>query len=418
MLRKLQSKIIKPLASCNAARAYSDRPETWQMDKLTDIGSRKIFTDEHDIMREQVRKFYESVPMERKMMWEEQGHLDREFFKECGAQGLIGIEQSADKKGHGLDFYSNVIQIEEQIYGLVPGLMQVQNDLVLPYICSYGTDEQVDRYVPGIRDGEIISCLCMTEPGSGSDVQGIKTNAVRDGDDWILNGSKVFISCGYMADMAIVVAVTDKNVSKAAYGISLFLVDTNLPGFEKGKLLKKIGRASADTAELFFNDVRLPGNAVLGGEEGVNRGFQFLMHDLGRERLLVAMGCTAQLEKGFELTRQYVHEREAFGKPLINNQQVRHTLAEVKTECMVLRAITDKHIEAYANGDLDQQSVSMLKYYVSEKMIENTTKLQQLWGGYGYMLEYPIAQMFAGARVESIYAGTTEIMKELIARTL
>ncbi|CBY33129.1 unnamed protein product [Oikopleura dioica] len=418
MLRKLQSKIIKPLASCNAARAYSDRPETWQMDKLTDIGSRKIFTDEHDIMREQVRKFYESVPMERKMMWEEQGHLDREFFKECGAQGLIGIEQSADKKGHGLDFYSNVIQIEEQIYGLVPGLMQVQNDLVLPYICSYGTDEQVDRYVPGIRDGEIISCLCMTEPGSGSDVQGIKTNAVRDGDDWILNGSKVFISCGYMADMAIVVAVTDKNVSKAAYGISLFLVDTNLPGFEKGKLLKKIGRASADTAELFFNDVRLPGNAVLGGEEGVNRGFQFLMHDLGRERLLVAMGCTAQLEKGFELTRQYSSFSPFISIIFTIEKNLRHTLAEVKTECMVLRAITDKHIEAYANGDLDQQSVSMLKYYVSEKMIENTTKLQQLWGGYGYMLEYPIAQIFAGARVESIYAGTTEIMKELIARTL
>lgn len=416
MLRKIQSKATKPLAF--AARAYSDRPETWQMEKLTDIGARKIFTEEHDIMREQVRKFYEAVPMERKIMWEEQGHLDREFFKECGAQGLIGIEQSADKHGHGLDFYSNVIQIEEQIYGLVPGLMQVQNDLVLPYICSYGTDEQVDRYVPGIRDGEIISCLCMTEPGSGSDVQGIKTNAVRDGDDWILNGSKVFISCGHMADMAIVVAVTDKNVEKAAYGISLFLVDTNLPGFEKGKLLKKIGRASADTAELFFNDVRLPANAVLGGEEGVNRGFQFLMHDLGRERLLVAMGCTAQLEKAFEMTRQYVHEREAFGKPLISKQQIRHTLAEVKTECMVLRSITDKHIEAYANGDLDQQSVSMVKYYTSEKTIENITKLQQLWGGYGYMLEYPIAQMFAGARVESIYAGTTEIMKELIARTL
>ncbi|CAG5111347.1 Oidioi.mRNA.OKI2018_I69.chr2.g5664.t1.cds [Oikopleura dioica] len=413
MLRKIQARLARPLS-----RAYSDRPETWQMDKLTDIGSRKIFTEEHDIMREQVRKFYESVPMERKMKWEEQGHLDREFFKECGKQGLIGIEQSADKHGHGLDFYSNVIQIEEQIYGLVPGLMQVQNDLVLPYICSYGTDEQVDRYVPGIRDGEIISCLCMTEPGSGSDVQGIKTNAIRDGDDWILNGSKVFISCGYMSDMAIVVAVTDKDAEKAAYGISLFLVDTNLPGFEKGKLLKKIGRASADTAELFFNDVRLPANAVLGGEEGINRGFQFLMHDLGRERLLVAMGCTAQLEKAFELTREYVHEREAFGKPLIANQQVRHTLAEVKTECMVLRTITDKHIQAYAEGDLDQQSVSMLKYYTSEKCIENITKLQQLWGGYGYMLEYPIAQMFSGVRVESIYAGTTEIMKELVARTL
>jgi len=388
------------------------------MDRLTDIGSRKIFTEDHDILRESVRKFWNSVSQDDKIRWETQGYVDKEFWREVGAQGLIGVETPEDKGGWGGDFLSNTVGMEEQIYAHVPGLYNLQSDLVMPYIAHYGTDEQVARYGTKLRDGELIGAIAMTEPGGGSDLQGIRTNAVRDGDDWILNGSKVFISSGWNADVVIVVAITDRNVEKQAYGISLFLVDTHLAGFKRGKLLKKIGMHSQDTAELFFEDMRLPADALLGGEEGLNRGFQFLMHDLGRERLIIAIAASAAMDSGYEWTREYIKERHAFGKPLASMQQVRHTMAEIKTDIMLSRVITDKLIEAYANDDLDQQSVSMAKYWCAEKQIENTTKMQQLFGGYGFMLEYPIAQMFCGARVQSIYGGTSEIMKELIARTI
>ena len=225
----------------------------------------------------------------------------------------------------------------------------------------------------------MVGAIAMTEPSGGSDLQSIKTTAVRDGDDYILNGSKVFISSGWNADVVLVVAVTDREVEKAAYGISIFLVDTNLPGFKKGKLLKKIGMHSQDTAELFFDDVRLPASAVLGGEEGLNRGFQFLMHDLGRERLVIAVAASAGMEMAYELTRDYIKERHgkcwtiissllyntymyiAFGKTLSGMQQVRHTMAEIKTDIALSRVLTDKLIEAYANDDMDQQTVSMAK---------------------------------------------------------
>jgi len=405
-------------AATSALREYSDRPMPWQMDKMTDIGTRKIFNEDHDILRESVRKFWQSVPREDVMKWEEQGFVDKEFWKEVGAQGLIGVETPADRGGWGGDFLSNIVGMEEQIYNMVPGLFNLQSDLVMPYIASYGTEEQIEKYQIPLRDGKLIGAIAMTEPGGGSDLQGIRTQAVRDGDDWILNGSKVFISSGWNADVVIVVAITDKNVEKQAYGISLFLVDTNLPGFKRGKLLKKIGMHTQDTAELFFEDMRLPGSAILGGEDGLNRGFQFLMHDLGRERLIIAVAASACMELAYELTREYTKERIAFGKPLTSLQQVRHTLAEVKTDCMFSRVVTDQLIEAYANDDMDQQTVSMAKYWCAEKQIETTMKLQQLFGGYGYMTEYPIANLFAGARVQSIYGGTTEIMKELISRTI
>ena len=252
------------IASNGSSRFYSDRPEPWQMDRLTDIGSRKIFIDDHDILRESVRKFWNSVSQEDKIRWETQGYVDKEFWKEVGAQGLIGVETPEDKGGWGGDFLSNTVGMEEQICAHVPGLYNLQSDLVMPYIAHYGTDEQVARYGTKLRDGELIGAIAMTEPGGGSDLQGIRTNAVRDGDDWILNGSKVFISSGWNADVVIVVAITDKNVEKQAYGISLFLVDTHLAGFKRGKLLKKIGMHSQDTAELFFEDMRLPADALLG----------------------------------------------------------------------------------------------------------------------------------------------------------
>jgi len=280
------------------------------MDKLTDIGARKIFNEDHDILRESVRKFWTSIDHADKMRWEEQGFVDKEFWKVVGAQGLIGVETAEDKGGWGGDFYQNIIGLEEQIYQMVPGLFNLQSDLVMPYIASYGTDEQVEKYNYALRDGTMVGAIAMTEPSGGSDLQSIKTTAVRDGDDYILNGSKVFISSGWNADVVIVVAITDREVEKAAYGISLFLVDTNLPGFKKGKLLKKIGMHSQDTAELFFDDVRLPASALLGGEEGLNRGFQYLMHDLGRERLIIAVAASAGMEMAYELTRDYIKERK------------------------------------------------------------------------------------------------------------
>ena len=199
------------MTKCHRA-LYSHRPEPWQMDNLTDIGSRKIFNEDHDILRESVRKFYNAVPISRKMKWEEQGFVDRDFWLEAGAQGLIGIEQPVEKGGWGGDFYSNCIQMEEQIYSKTPGLFNLQSDLVMPYIAHYGTDEQVEKYMTAMRDGKTIGCLAMTEPSGGSDLQSIKTTAEKDGDDWILNGSKVFISSGHLADVALVVAVTDKTV--------------------------------------------------------------------------------------------------------------------------------------------------------------------------------------------------------------
>lgn len=266
--------------------------------------------------------------------------------------------------------------------------------------------------------GECITAIAMTEPGAGSDLQGIRTFARRDGDDWILNGSKTFITNGYLSDMAIVVAITNPEAKKAAHGISLFCIEAGMEGFSKGQMLNKVGLKGQDTSELFFQDVRVPTSAILGGEAGVNRGFGMLMHELPRERLLIAVQAAATMEAAFEFTRDYVKERKAFGKTISNLQTIQHKLAEVKTDVAVARAFTDNAMLMYQNGVLDQNTASMAKYWVTEKNNDICTKCLQMFGGWGYMWEYPIARMFADSRVYAIYGGSNEIMKELIARSI
>jgi len=258
----------------------------------------------------------------------------------------------------------------------------------------------------------------MTEPGAGSDLQGVRTNAVRDGDDWIINGSKVFITNGWMSDVAVVVAITDKTAKSAAHGISLFLVDTDTPGYKKGKKLDKMGLKAQDTSELFFEDCRVPMSAVLGGEKGVNKGFYQLMQELPQERLLIANLCTAACEYIFEETRDYVKQRKAFGKTLAQLKTIQHTLAEVKTETAVCRAFIDNCNYLHSEKRLDSATASMAKYWSTD--LNNTVAYRclQLFGGWGFMNEYPISRAYTDARVQTIYGGSNEIMKELIARTI
>jgi len=277
----------------------------------------------------------------------------------------------------------------------------------------YGTEEQKNEYLPKLCSGESISAIAMTEPGAGSDLQGMRTSAVKDGDDYILNGSKVFITNGWLADLVIVCAKTDP--AAGAKGISLFLVDANLPGFKKGKKLKKMGMKAQDTAELFFEDVRVPKSALL-GKEGM--GFIYLMKELPQERLLIAdMGISAA-EACYEWTRAYINERKAFGSTLSKLQTIQHKMAEMKTEIVVGRNFADNCLKLHAAGKLDNETASMAKYWLTDLQNKVANDCVQLHGGWGYMWEYPVARAFVDGRVQPIYGGTNEIMKELIARSI
>jgi len=274
------------------------------------------------------------------------------------------------------------------------------------------------KYIPDMTSGQVISCIGMTEPAAGSDLQGIKTTAKRDGDDWIINGSKTFISNGFLSTLAVVVARTDMD-KKAAHGTSLFLLDTRShSGFQKGKVLNKVGQHTYDTAELFFEDVRVPSSAILGGMEYMNKGFYCLMDELPRERLLIADQALCHLENAFEITRDYTKERQAFGGSLSRMQTIRHKMADIKTDIVACRVLVDESIQQFINGELDNETASMVKLLCTEKLNEHSSNLLQLFGGWGYMWEYDIAKLWAGARVMSIYGGTSEIMKELISRNI
>jgi len=420
MLSRSIAKNLRNLS--RTTRCLSDdvfRQEPWQVENLTEIGTRAIFSEEHDMFRESVRKFFQdSVKRPREEKWEIDGHVDRDVWLEAGRQGLLLVDTPDDVGGIGGDFLSAMIVNEETGYNNTSALgFSVHSDIVAPYIFKYGSAEQKEL-LPSMASGERITCIGMTEPGTGSDLQGLKTNAVKDGDDFIINGSKVFISNGIMADTCILAAVTDQEATNKAAGISLFVVDTNTPGYNKGKMLKKVGLKGQDTAELFFEDMRLPKSALLGGEEGLNQGFPYLMQELARERLLIAVQAVAVVEGCFERTREYVKERKAFGKELIKLQTIQHRLAEVKTETAVMRSFVDAAMVLQTKEELDYTTASMAKYWVSEKAHMNISKLLQLFGGWGYMWEYPIARAYADSRAAMIYGGANEIMKELIARPI
>ncbi|MEE6490989.1 hypothetical protein FKM82_016068 [Ascaphus truei] len=392
------------------------RQETSHAKTLMDIGTRRIFSGDHDIFRQSARRFFQQEVVPHHAQWEKDGQVSREVWEKAGQQGLLGTSIPEEHGGIGGDILSSAIVWEEQMYVNCTGPgFSLHSDIVMPYISRYGSKSQVQRYIPDMSAGKCIGAIAMTEPGAGSDLQGVRTNAKKDGSDWILNGSKVFITNGWMSDVVIVVAVTNREARTPAHGISLFLVDNGTKGFVKGGKLEKIGLKAQDTAELFFEDVRLPAEALLGEE---NRGFYYLMAELPQERLLIADMALASCEFMFEETRNYVTQRKAFGKTIAHLQTVQHKLAEMKTQICVGRSFLDNCLQLHAEKRLDSSTASMAKYWASD--LQNTVATQgvQLHGGWGYMWEYPIAKAFVDSRVQPIYGGTNEIMKELIARDI
>jgi alkylation response protein AidB-like acyl-CoA dehydrogenase len=375
---------------------------------------RTIFEDEHNQLREVARSFFDKYAVPHRAEWEQQGHVGREVWLEAGRHGLLGIEVPAEYGGPGIsDFRFNAVITEEFARSRAGVSLNLQNDIVGPYVISLGSEEQKQRWLPGMVTGERLGAIAMSEPGAGSDLAGIRTSARRDGDDWILNGSKTFISGGILADFVIVVTRTDPDAGHR--GFTLFVVEDGMPGFERGKRLDKIGCRTSDTAELFFSDVRVPDTNRLGE---VGRGFYALMRNLPQERLGMAVGGLASAEHAFELASSYAKERTAFGQPIGSFQANRFALAEMHTKLTVARTYLDQCIAAVVAGELSAEEAAGAKWYVTELQWEVTDRCLQLFGGYGYINEYEIAGIWRDARVQRLYGGTTEIMKDLIGRKL
>lgn len=376
--------------------------------------TRTLYNADHESFRDALRRFVEAEIAPHHAHWEEQGYVDRELWTKAGVSGYLCPNMPEEYGGVGVDEGYSAIVMEElgRIGASGPGFT-LHSDIVAPYILHNGSEFLKSNYLPKMATGEMIGAIAMTEPGAGSDLQGVRTSAVRDGDHYILNGSKIFITNGWLCDLVIVVAKTDPNAGSK--GISLFVVDTTMPGFTKGKRLHKMGMSAQDTSELFFDNVRVPAANLL-GEEG--RGFAYLMQELPWERLQIAVSAVATARAGYEWTVAYARERKAFGKPIISLQTVAHTLAEIKTEIEVTQTFVDRCIEEKVAGKLDAPTASMAKMWASEMQFRVLDKCVQLHGGYGYMHEYPIARAWADARVARIYGGTNEIMKELISRSL
>jgi len=390
------------------------RLENWETTDLFEIGTRSVFSEEHDMLRASIRRFCQEEIAPYHDQWEEKGEVPRELWEKAGENGLLGINISEEIGGLGGDWLATTITMEELAYINCSGPgFALHSDIAMPYIARYGTPEQIEKFIPDMTAGKKIGALAMTEPGAGSDLQGVRTSARQDGDDWILNGSKTFITNGYLSDVVIVVAVTNPQAKTPAHGISLFLIEEGMPGFKKGNKLRKLGLKAQDTSELFFDDVRVPSSAILGKP---NQGFYMMMNELPQERLLIAAICAASMEFMFESTRNYVAERKAFGGTLSNLQTIQHKIAEVYTDTVVARTFVDKCNKIHNDRGLDSNSASMAKYWVSDMQNQVATKCLQMHGGWGYMWEYPIAKAWADARVQAIYGGSNEIMKELIQR--
>ncbi|WUH97373.1 acyl-CoA dehydrogenase family protein [Spirillospora sp. NBC_00431] len=379
----------------------------------SDIYTRGIYTEEHDAFRDMVRSFIAKEAAPHHEQWEKDGIVSREVWLAAGRAGLLGIDMPEEYGGGGDPDYRYYVILNEElaragIHG--PGFA-VHNDINGGYLRRLCTPEQKARWLPGYCSGEIITGIAMTEPAAGSDLQGIRTTAIKDGDHYVLNGAKTFISNGILADLVIVVAKTDP--SAGSKGVSLLVVERGMAGFERGRNLDKVGMHAQDTAELFFDDVRVPASNLL-GEEGM--GFIYLMQNLARERLSIGATAQAAAEAAFEQTLDYCKTREAFGRPIGRFQHNRFTLAEMKTELTVTRAFTDQCI--LKESELTAEEAAMLKYWNTELLKTVVDRCVQLHGGYGYMTEYPIAKAYQDVRVQTIFGGTTEIMKEIIGRSL
>jgi len=365
--------------------------------------------------RDAVRRFVNAEIMPHQEKWKKQQHVDRAVWNLAGEMGILLADIPEEYGGAGGTFAHQCVVFEELAYAGDTCLGEHVHAIVAHYLLNQGTEEQKQKYLPKMASGEMIAAIAMSEPGAGSDLQGIRTSAMQSGDEYVINGSKTFISNGYMADLILVVAKT--NPDAGAKGVSLILVETkDCPGFKVGRILEKIGQKGQDTCELFFDGVRVPVANVLGGVAG--QGFFQLMTELPYERTILGVSGVASIEKALELTVAHTRERKVFGKPLLDMQNTRFVLAEVKTEATVARVFIDQAIQKVIDGTMDATHASMVKYWISDLQCKVIDNCLQLFGGYGYMMEYPIAQMYADARVQRIYGGANEIMKEIIARSL
>ncbi|BCY07651.1 acyl-CoA dehydrogenase family protein [Actinoplanes sp. L3-i22] len=374
---------------------------------------------EHDDLAEMARAFFRNEVVPHAARLEQQGHPDREHYRMAGELGLLGLSVPEEYGGGGGDFTHEAVLLHEQQQTGEGSLgLAVHSGIVTGYLTAYGTEEQKRRWLPRLCSGEMIGAIAMTEPDGGSDVQAIRTRAVRTGEDFLVSGSKTFITNGYLADLLILAVKTDQ--SAKAHGISLLVceLDDDAPGFRRGRNLEKIGLHANDTAELFFDEFRVPAGNILGGPDAENTGFYQLMRQLPQERLVIGVGAVAAMQRAVELATAYAKERKAFGKPLIGHQNTRMVLADCSTRTRVSRIFLDDCIDRHNRGELDVAAAAMAKLYLTEGQCEVVDRCLQIFGGYGYTTEYPIARMYADARVQKIYGGTNEIMKELIARAL
>ncbi len=373
-------------------------------------------TEDMELLSDAARKFYEREAVPHYEAWEEAGAIDRDLWRKAGAMGLLCAEMPEEYGGAGGTFaHDAIIAHERSRLGLDGIGFALHSSIVAPYILQYGSEEQKQRWLPRMASGDLVGAIAMSEPGAGSDLQGVKTSAKQDGNHYVINGQKTFITNGQQANLIVVVTKTDP--AAGARGTSLFVVETDeVDGFERGRNLDKIGLKSNDTSELFFNEVRVPADALLGPEQG--QGFYQLMEQLPQERLLIGVQSMATIEYALELTVDYVRERNAFGKRIMDFQNTQMKLAECKGEATIGRVFLDHCIGQLVAGQLSTETASIAKYWLSDLQCKITDECLQLHGGYGYMNEYPIARLYRDSRVQRIYGGTNEIMKVLIARSL
>ncbi|CAM2972675.1 acyl-CoA dehydrogenase family protein [Skermania piniformis] len=372
-------------------------------------------TDELDALRDLVRGFFAKEIAPHSERFIEQHHVDRDLWTKAGDLGLLCMSVPEQYGGGGGTFAHEAVLLEEQARaGDSSWGVSLHNGIVAHYLLAYGTEEQKQAWLPKMASGEVVGAIAMTEPGTGSDLQNVQTKAIREGDEYVINGAKTFITNGGQADLIIVVVKTD--VHEAASGISLVLVEANRPGYRVGRLLDKLGQRGQDTAELFFDDVRVPTSNLLGTAEG--QGFIQLMQQLPQERLIIAVTSVAGMESMLATTIAYTKDRQAFGRPIFGFQNTKFKLAEAATDAKIARVFVDDCIERHLQGELDIPTVAMAKWWTTERATVLADECLQLHGGYGYMTEYPIARAWVDQRVQKIYAGTNEIMKEIIARSL
>lgn len=376
--------------------------------------ARDVFREDHEMFRTTVRRFVVKECVPKQDAWNDAGRTDRETWLKAGREGLLCITMPTEYGGGGGDFGHIAVMAEELAAGGVMGWSApLHSDIIAPYILRLGTEEQKQRWLPKMASGEMIFALGMTEPGTGSDLKAVRTTAIREGDEYVINGAKTFITSGLNCDAVLLVCKTDPTAG--AKGISLIVVETDRPGFRRGRKLEKVGQPAADTAEMFFDDVRVPVTNLLGEE---NSGFAYLMHDLSQERFMIAVVAARQLERLLDTTIQYVKDRKAFGQTIWDFQNTRFKLADAKANAVAVRAMVDMYIRLHMSRGLTPEEAAIAKLFSTETLWKCIDDMVQMHGGYGYMLEYPIARAFTDFRIMRVYGGASEVMREMISRKL